>query len=404
MRLNDSVIAEKRSWQKRSMSALRTSKSTGSLSRAGPMSSVYKTRRNVVTEDQNRLRYWNSFTVIYARKENAHTIKEALEKKRQDWEKRKLLKWRETSYLHRLMRMPQYRRPGMEDFDKLTKCLQLSAAERKMGPGPVYNLVCREDFVSTILALYEIANVQHVNRFFSGFDLERKDEADIRAMLGALRILWRNEESAADKLDALFRIWDLHNVQANANQNADIANTQTAPSESGNSRASGSQFSVGRKNIPGALQGSLLDRANPSRLHKSDLLQMLLTCAVTQDEIQRMERCMSSFERHYTCENQSLPGYMRKHAKHEHITYNTFCMVVETNVGNMVEVFTDHLRERIPGYKPPNVRPSTTATQRTQSYHPPSGMRGPFPGREEQVPGLNASFSRPTSRMSGRCN
>ena len=390
-RLNDSVVMEKRSLHR----SVRRARSTGALSKlnatVGKGGSVYQQKRNVVTEDQNRMRYWNSFTVIYARKENAQTIKEELEKARRDREMRMHLKWREIVYLHKLMRMPQYRRPGMEDFDELLKALAQRADERRMGvPGQAggYTLICRDDFTAAVQSAYEIASMKHVNRLFSGFDLDRKDEADVRSVLGTLRVEWKAQESAADKLDALFRIWDLHGVLADKRRKelggfdgqTSASEAHEAASQRSGSKAGSHAGAKSRGRAPasmgGASQGSVLADGEPRRLHRDDLLQLLLTCAVTEDEIAAMDRVFRLvFQPQFTCEEEGMPDYMRKHAKREHLTYEAFCISVQANAGNIVDIFEEQVGQRIPNYQPPaKPRAATAASRRSAASGGSAGL------------------------------
>lgn len=73
----------------------------------------------VSVRDANRLKYWSSLTVIYGERDEAHARLANLEKARVHRLQRLEMKWREVLYLHKIMKMPAYRKPGLEDLTEL---------------------------------------------------------------------------------------------------------------------------------------------------------------------------------------------------------------------------------------------------------------------------------------------
>ena len=208
---------------------------------------------NVSTGDAHRLRYWSSLTVIYGERDEASARQGMLEKQREQRRLRLEMKWREVLYMHKIMKMPAYRKPGLEDLldlkeHFLTESLneqqhQMELAERhrereqrhrhhhghghgKKGHGHHHHhhhhqsshhlgmdatetvIINRDQFCKSILFFFDAADPKRINRLFTAFDLERQDRMDFRAFLCTMRTLRRANESPYAKVQAFFEIFD----------------------------------------------------------------------------------------------------------------------------------------------------------------------------------------------------
>ena len=114
------------------------------------------------------------------------------------------MKWNTILRMHRIMRMPSHRKPGMDDL------LDLSAHFKKELQGLERPLLCdRDTFVRIMLQQYVTADFKHVNRLYSALDVDRTDAVDFRDFIAVMRVLRAPTESVIKKISKLFSLYDV---------------------------------------------------------------------------------------------------------------------------------------------------------------------------------------------------
>ena len=145
----------------------------------------------------------SGLTAIYARKDttSASGVSKA-EKSAKDRELRLAKRWKALAKMHRIIRLPQNRRPGLEDITNLAETFERVLATND---DP---LICgRNTFVRVIMQLYLKTDHKAVNHLYSSFDPDRTDMLDYRDFIAALRVFPNPTETARVKLEAIFRIY-----------------------------------------------------------------------------------------------------------------------------------------------------------------------------------------------------
>ena len=149
------------------------------------------------------IRYMSGLTAIYARKDTTSTggVSKA-EKAAKDRELRLAKRWKALAKMHRIIRLPQNRRPGLEDITNL-----METFERVLATNDDPLICSRDAFVRVIMQLYLKTDHKAVNQLYSSFDPDRTDMLDYRDFVAALRIFRNPTETARSKLEALFRLY-----------------------------------------------------------------------------------------------------------------------------------------------------------------------------------------------------
>jgi len=145
----------------------------------------------------------SGLTAIYARKDTTSSggVSKA-EKAAKDRELRLAKRWKALAKMHRIIRLPQNRRPGLEDISNLSETFERVLATND---DP---LICdRNTFVRVIMQLYLKTDHKAVNQLYSSFDPDRTDMLDYRDFIAALRVFRNPTETARAKLEAIFRIY-----------------------------------------------------------------------------------------------------------------------------------------------------------------------------------------------------
>merc|ERR1711871_1157231 len=113
------------------------------------------------------------------------------------------MRWKQIFYLHGVMRMAKYRKPGMDDLDDLVgafrQCVQDNINQ---------DLVDRDQFTKVIKTTYDLVIPKQLNRLFSAFDVGREDLLNWPLFMSAMRTLRRPNEKCETKLEAYFDIFD----------------------------------------------------------------------------------------------------------------------------------------------------------------------------------------------------
>eukprot|EP00937_MAST-01D_sp_MAST-1D-sp2_P004989 g4989.t1 len=157
-------------------------------------------------QQDRRLKYWSSLTMVCSDEQNPEVAAEKLEKEKQDRLVRYQLKWKELKTLNKILRSS--RKPNNEDLEELSDVLFKTASEN-----PVMTVLSREQFTRILhnhYGAHASMTTKHMHRLFSSFDVRRKDRLDVRDLVGTLQVLRRPSESPEDKLRALFDRYDWH--------------------------------------------------------------------------------------------------------------------------------------------------------------------------------------------------
>lgn len=200
----------------RSAPSLRSRSSLGGMSghmrrsgaSTGPLAAKMKKREEDRKQkrrgmDRRGLKYWSSCTVMYSQRENEQSIKAQAQKAQKDRAMRSTVKWRELAYMYNLMRMPTRRQAGIDELDGLYATMRKACAERgttnTLDRDTFWRIVSQQDMPMT-----------NANRLYSGFDLERRDELDIRQFICSLRLFRRPNEDLVEKLATLYSVYLYH--------------------------------------------------------------------------------------------------------------------------------------------------------------------------------------------------
>lgn len=155
------------------------------------------------TEPKQGLKYWTGFTVMYSTRQDEKTIKARAQKRAKEREMRAKIKWRELGGLFAYLRMPSRRQPGVDELQTLHQSLRKACAE--LGTEAT---ITRDRFWQLISGT-ELPQL-HANRLFSGFDVDRRDELDVRKFMCSLRLFKKPNEPLMDKLASCFDIYHTH--------------------------------------------------------------------------------------------------------------------------------------------------------------------------------------------------
>lgn len=193
-------------------SSTRTSR-TNSVASAGSGASRRSRKKkkykvNSVVAPRTGLKYWTNFTVMYSTRQDEKSIKATAEKRANERELRAKIKWRELGGLFTYLRMPSRRKAGVDELKVLYASLRKACAELGTEAS-----ITRDRFWMLISAS-ELPQ-QNANRLFSGFDVDRKDEMDIRKFMCSVRLFKKPNEPLVDKLSALFDIFHVHSATEN---------------------------------------------------------------------------------------------------------------------------------------------------------------------------------------------
>lgn len=147
----------------------------------------------------------SGLTAIYARKDTTSSGGVSkVEKAAKDRELRLEKRWKELLRMHRIIRLPQNRKPGLEDITNLAHTFEKVLAQ---SDDP---LICNRDtFVRVIMQMYLKTDYKSVNQLYSSFDPDRTDMLDYRDFVAALRVFRNPTETARAKLRALFELYCL---------------------------------------------------------------------------------------------------------------------------------------------------------------------------------------------------
>ena len=163
-------------------------------------------------------RYMSGLTAIYARKDTTSGGGVPVAKKAaQDRELRLKKRWQALKQIHRIIRLPQNRRPGLEDITHLTETFEKVLIQND---DP---LICNRDtFVRVIMQMYIKTDHKSINQLYSSLDPDRTDRLDYRDFIGALRIFRVPTESVLTKLKVLWNIYC--RVGADDHQDTEVHN------------------------------------------------------------------------------------------------------------------------------------------------------------------------------------
>jgi Ca2+-binding EF-hand superfamily protein len=145
----------------------------------------------------------SGLTAIYARKDTTSGGGlPVAEKAARDRELRLQKRWQALKQMHRIIRLPQNRRPGLEDISHLSETFEKVLAHND---DP---LICNRDtFVRVVMQMYLKTDHKSINQLFSSLDPDRTDRLDYRDFVAALRIFRAPTESAPKKIEALWNIY-----------------------------------------------------------------------------------------------------------------------------------------------------------------------------------------------------
>ena len=145
----------------------------------------------------------SGLTAIYARKDTTSGGGVPVaQKAAQDRELRLKKRWVALKQMHRIIRLPQNRKPGLEDINHLFETFEKVLAHND---DP---LICdRDTFVRVVMQMYLKTDHKSTNQLFSSLDPDRTDRLDFRDFVAALRIFRNPSESAPQKLESLWNIY-----------------------------------------------------------------------------------------------------------------------------------------------------------------------------------------------------
>jgi len=148
-------------------------------------------------------------TAIYADRDTSESSISAQERQKAEREARLSMKWQELLRMHKLMRNKNNRTKGNDDIDAMMKMFE---EELKLNTDP--HICDRDTFVRLLQQKYAAATFKHLNRLFSAMDIDRTNQVDFRDFVAALRIFRRPTERTEDKLENLFKLYDMEKTGA----------------------------------------------------------------------------------------------------------------------------------------------------------------------------------------------
>jgi Ca2+-binding EF-hand superfamily protein len=159
-------------------------------------------------------RYMSGLTAIYARKDTTSGGGlPVAEKAAKDRELRLKKRWQALKQMHRIIRLPQNRKPGLEDITNLCETFEKVLLHND---DP---LICdRDTFVRVIMQMYIKTDHKSINQLYSSLDPDRTDRLDYRDFIACLRIFRVPTESDVSKLKALWNIYGRINGLTNNNE------------------------------------------------------------------------------------------------------------------------------------------------------------------------------------------